>query len=354
MAISIDESIRLFKTEIIAQDQRLPQRRSEPLLEACGCLKQRFSTRKNVLAILGMTEGVILYMRKHQATANPDCLDFVKEALAHVVNIYEEGKFDPEKEKQLGQRMYKRFNELKRRLKARKTATAAPDRQESDQALRAAAKEQPDPNAIGQSDPNASDQEVQPTEPPPPDPPKKPVIGGSRPRPYAPGLEEPCLLVAIGEFPLLVADSAIALLEPIKPRHRPQYLAATEINLKDFSRLFRLLPRRFKGPLAEIPARRLKKLKLPLIMPRGGSLPPMPPEDADHLLVLSHGQWHGVIPVRLLRKQLCPLQRFQPGANGDIAGLGTTADDLSCPLLNPQTLLEREGFLTTPGRPTSQ
>ena len=125
MAISIDDSIRLFKSEIIAQDHRLPQRRSEPLLEACSCLKQRFKSRKNILAILGMAEGVILYMRKRQSTADPACLDFLKEALAHVVNIYEEGKFVPEQEDELGKRMYKRFTDLKNRQQERQTSLAS-------------------------------------------------------------------------------------------------------------------------------------------------------------------------------------------------------------------------------------
>ncbi|ADH86993.1 hypothetical protein [Desulfurivibrio alkaliphilus] len=336
MAISIDESIRIFKAEIISQDQRLPQRRSEPLLEACACLKQRFKSRKNILALLGMAEGVVLYMRKRQAVADPECLDFLKETLAHVVNIYEEGKFDPEREEELGRRMYKRFTGLKNQLQERRSPQPA---------NRAATPSQDRPPA--NTNPPAS-KASRPTVAPASN--AAGAAGSNRPHRYAPIPGESCRLIKIGEFPLLVVGKAVARLAPIKPSERQALLAATEVSLKDFSRLFRRLPRLFHGPLSKIPAGRLKKLKLPLILPRGGGLPPLPPENADHLLVLSHGQWHGVIPVRLAGSKPLTLKRFQAAANGDIAGLGTTDDDASYPLLNPRALLEREGFLTMPER----
>lgn len=336
MTISIDESIRLFKTEIIAQDQRLPPRRSEPLLAACACLKQRFSSRKNILAILGMTEGVILYMGKRQAAADPDCLDFLKEALAHVVNIYEEGKFVPEREEELGRRMHKRFTALKVHLKEqRQTQKAGPP---------VAAPRPPQPPQPQAPRPQPPRPQATPGQTPSP----QTVIAGGRTREYAPRVGEHFHLVAIGDFPLLIGTAAIALISPLKPRDRKTRLTATEIPLKDFRRLFTSLPRCFAGPLAQIPAGRLKKLKLPLILPQGGGLPLLPAEDADHLLVISHGQWHGVLPVHLETGAVLTLQRFQAAANGDIAGLATMDDDSSYPLLNPRTFLQREGFLTVP------
>ncbi|MDF1615397.1 hypothetical protein [Desulfurivibrio dismutans] len=382
MAISIDESIRIFKAEIISQDHRLPVRRSEPLLEACACLKQRFNSRKNILAMLGMAEGVILYMRKREATADPDCLDFLKEALAHVVNVYEEGKFDPQREEELGRRMYKRFTSLKNRLKERPaTPPTAPRTATEDGRAGSASQASPPPKpaATGYDVPPpppaapaneattaVADHGNQPASAPEaksavgngitkqsiaetaPLPPWERRRGNNRLHHYAPIPGEPCRLVELGDFPLLIPVNAIARLMPIKPRERQARLASTEVPLNAFGRLFRRLPRLFRGPLAKIPASRLKKLKLPLIMPRGGGLPTLPAEDADHLLVLSHGQWHGVVPVRLGNRNQLILQRFQTAANGDIAGLGTTDDDASYPLLNPRSLLEREGFLTMP------
>lgn len=120
MTLSIDESIQILKAEIIAQDWRLPQKRIEPLEEAFFCLKNRFRTRKNIHSILIMSDSVLKYLKKHGKTASPDFLEFLKEAMAHVVTMYEDSKFDPEKEKQLFKRVYGQFGRLKQKVKANK------------------------------------------------------------------------------------------------------------------------------------------------------------------------------------------------------------------------------------------
>lgn len=381
MALSIDESIRIFKAEIIAQDQQLPQRRAEPLLDACACLKLRFNSRKNTLAILGMAEGVTRYMLKRQATADPDCLDFLKEALAHVVNMYEDAKFNPEREEELGQRMYRRFTNLKATLKSRRSPTgptAHPTAKPPGSAAAAeefAAVAQPrlssDQDQTNASEPAESSAPNQTSPPPPaapgttssqhgplepaakpatPEPVSEPALrprttAAVHPRNYTPQQGEEMLLVRIGNFPLLVARSAIALQEKLKPRARSAYLASSQVALRDFSPLLGRLAGRFQGGLSQIPGSRLKKMHLPLVIPKGGGLPLLPDDQAQHLLVLSHGQWHGIIFGTLEDSLLLPLEHFQAAANGDIAGLGTTGD-ASYPLLNPRSLLEREGFLT--------
>jgi hypothetical protein len=341
MTISIDESIQIFKAEIIAQDQRLSGRRSEALLEACACLKLRFKSRKNVLALLGMAEGVIQYLRKRGGGADSECLDFLKETLAHVVNIYEEGKFDPQREEQLGQRMYKHFTALRATLKGRRATSAGPHPQP-------AAPQTPPGEAAGAEEPAPGPPPADVSPPPAADVPqaeKKSTPAAGPHRQYKPQIGESFQVIRIGEQTLAVAGSAIALTAKLRPRRRAAYLASCQIPLKDFNPLFGNLSRRFQGPLSTIPAGRLKKLNLPLVTPKGGDLPELPEEEAAHLMIISHGQWQGVLFGRLETTTPLTLQRFEAAANGDIAGLGTMEGDSVYQLLNHRALLEREGFL---------
>ena len=61
MILSLDESIQKLKTEIPPQDWSLSPKKIEPLQAAFTCLKNRFSTRKNALAILTIAESILLF-----------------------------------------------------------------------------------------------------------------------------------------------------------------------------------------------------------------------------------------------------------------------------------------------------
>jgi len=127
--LSLDEAIKKLKAEILSPVWDLPQKKIEPLEAAFSCLKNRFKTRKNALAILTMADSVLQYAKKQQEPLAVEFIDFLKEAMAHIVNIYEEGKFDPEHEEQLFKRVYSRFTILKKRVQAKKKAQAKPDKQ---------------------------------------------------------------------------------------------------------------------------------------------------------------------------------------------------------------------------------
>ena len=118
--LSIDESIQKLKTEIISQDWRLPQRRIEPLEAAFACLKQHFRNKKNALAILTMADNVLKYIKKHGNASEPSFIDFLKEAMAHVVTIFEDHELDPEQERQLFQRVYEQFSRLRQKIHTQK------------------------------------------------------------------------------------------------------------------------------------------------------------------------------------------------------------------------------------------
>ena len=116
--LSIEEAIHKLKAEIIAQDWRLSPRRAAGLEAAFACLGERFSTRKATAAMLVMAGSVLGYIKKFGGDP-PETIDFLKEAMAHVVNLYEDLEYDPDKEKQIFQSLYARFNALKKKIKER-------------------------------------------------------------------------------------------------------------------------------------------------------------------------------------------------------------------------------------------
>lgn len=118
--LSIDESVKRLKAEIIAQDWGLSEKRIELLDAAFSCLKQRFKNRKAAHAILIMAGSVLDYVKRKGENTPSDSIDFLKESMAHVVNLYEADEFEPEKEEQLFKGLYYRFNSLKEKIKSAK------------------------------------------------------------------------------------------------------------------------------------------------------------------------------------------------------------------------------------------
>jgi len=328
LSISIEESIQRFKTEILAQDWRMPARRIPPLVEAAETLGKRFSTRKHLKAILTMITSVLSYLEKHQEQADDIFVDFLKEAMAHVVNVYEDGRFDPEQEEVLFRKMYGKFNVLKERVK--KTSPAAVKPVPADNQAPPEKKSSEPPETAGTSSPASKR------------PPSAPTGAVET---FSPLPGTPFRVVTVGHFPLAFCADNVALMEQLHPKKRKAYLATSQVPLKDFRRTFRRLSARFQGPLREIPSSRLKKLVLPLVTPRGMGLPSLPDEEADTLVIISHNQWHGVVLCREPDPELRILARFQEGKNGDIAGLAYLDDETQVPMLNHRTLLKREGFL---------
>jgi hypothetical protein len=116
--LSLDESIKQLKAEIISQDWRVSKKRAELLTAAFACLKQRFKNRKRVFAIIVMANNVLLYIQKKGDARATGAIDFLKEAMAHVVTSYEDSSLDPEKDKKIFNMLYGRFNQLKDKIQA--------------------------------------------------------------------------------------------------------------------------------------------------------------------------------------------------------------------------------------------
>lgn len=117
MSVSIEEAIQRLKAEIIAQDWRLSQKRADALEAAFACLRERFRNRKSTQAILFMVGSVVGYIKK-RGDILPAAIDFLKEAMAHVVSLYEDLDFDPEKEEKIFTSLFQKFNKLKTTIKA--------------------------------------------------------------------------------------------------------------------------------------------------------------------------------------------------------------------------------------------
>ncbi len=125
MSISIEESIQRLKAEIIAQDWRLSPNRTQQLEAALACLKNRYKTRKATHAMLMMAASVLTHIKKHGAKP-PETIDFIKEAMAHVVGLHEDLTFVPEKEDKIFKGLYKRFTLLKKKINSSQIRTQPP------------------------------------------------------------------------------------------------------------------------------------------------------------------------------------------------------------------------------------
>ena len=329
MTLSIDESLQKLKAEILAQDWRLPPRRIEPLEQAFACLTQRFKSRKHVLAILTMADSVLRYLKKQENDPPPACIDFLKEAMAHVVSIHEDGKFDPEREEALFKRVYSQFSLLKQLVQ----------KERQDEGIDEPPPTEPPATANPALTPTGGTTSSSPAERPA----KVPQI-------YAPPPGTAFRCLTLGDLTVGIEEETIAFISTLSAKKRKAYIKTSHIPLKDFAPFFGSLAGQFHGPLAAIKSSKLKKLELPLMTPQGLGLPAVPGDDVQFLLVVSCGQWHGVVLADLVAEELRLLRTFTKGKNGDIAGTGTMDDESLLPLLNPTTLVQREGFLAAVDR----
>lgn len=343
MILSLDESIQKLKTEILSQDWSLSPRKIEPLLAAFTCLKNRFSTRKNALAILTMAESVLLYAQKRQEQVPPEFIDFLKETMAHVVNMYEDGKFDPDRDAEVFKRVYGKFAKLKEKVAAEKGRTPGT----AGQPAGAAADLESFEEGAGLDDVPPDRAQVKTVRSPAALVPGQAAAKAraAKPLPSQPGaMLRP---ITIGKLPLAIAEEHLALIKPLSPKKRKKYLRNSQIPLKDLGGWFGRLSGQMKGPLSLLKNSKLKKLLLPLMVPRGMGLADIPDEEATVLVVVSSGHWHGVLLCRRAGEP-APLLSLAPTKNGDLVGPARLEDDQELQLLDISQLLEREGFLFMP------
>lgn len=106
-----DSAIEQMRAEIIAQDWQLSSQRITRLREAFAHLSAFFKNRSHALALLRMACSVLDHIDQ-QGCDEANALDFLKEDMAHIVNLYEDDEYDPERTEQTVRRAYKRFLRL--------------------------------------------------------------------------------------------------------------------------------------------------------------------------------------------------------------------------------------------------
>ncbi len=108
---SIQAAIQHLRAEIIAPDWRLSPQRLIRLRAALASLRPLFAMRNHALALLKMANSIVDHI-ENDDRQQIIFIEFLKEALAHIVNFYDEDHADPEREKETAQRLYKRFQSL--------------------------------------------------------------------------------------------------------------------------------------------------------------------------------------------------------------------------------------------------
>jgi hypothetical protein len=420
--LSINESIKRLKVEIIAQDWGLSEKRIDLLEAAFSCLKQRFKNRKAAHAILIMAGSVLDYVKRKGESTPSESIDFLKEAMAHIVNLYEADEFDLEKDEKLFKGLYFRFNALKEKIKAGKTPGVSETAQSP--AAHAAAKRQDVPEDDFDEDalvPENIDQlrqkvlnlreseldldrsevdrlvhdlqnsleraeyvgetirqlltellHVRETaaaerteenipedivdditaEPQQPLPASWVARADLVPQMAAEGTSvKNCPATELRGITLAgslvyIQENAIALVREVTKDKLQEYLKNSNVPLKDFGSFFKRLAKQFKGSLATIPDKKLKKLTLPIMVPAGHLLEDVPDENGLQLVFVTNGQWNGVIVCSDVAREPVTMVKFKNAKNGDFVGVGFSGGGLELPLLNVVSILRREGFLT--------
>ncbi len=409
--VSISESVQRLKSEIIAQDWGLSEKRIDLLEAAFACLKERFKSRKAAHAILIMAGSVLDYVKNKGENTPSDSIDFLKESMAHVVNLYETDDFVPENDEKLFKSLYFRFNVLKKKIQDEKdplAQTVSDPQGESDQnddpidmvpedidqlkqkvaelheaetgletdnfdqlvqelqvsleraeyvgetlrqmlgeMVRISSSDNRDATSTLQIGINTNEPVDSPVEdvavvsPPLASSSKAKKVSTLKNCP-ATELRE----INLSGTSVFIQESAVALIRDLPEIKQKEYIKNSNVPLRDFGGFFRGLAKQFKGSLANIVDKKLKKLTLPIMVPTGLSLSDMPDVNATHLVVLTNGHWNGVLLCSTVGEQPVTMVKFKKAKNGDFVGIGYTQNKEELNVLNAVSVLRREGFLT--------
>jgi hypothetical protein len=426
--LSIDESIQRLKAEIIAQDWGLSTKRIDLLEAAFACLQERFKSRKAAHAILIMAGSVLDYVKRKGENTPSNSIDFLKEAMAHIVNLYEADTFDPESEEKLFNGLFYRFKGLKKKIKEEKEREEGKETEPPDED---SSKESPPdvPKEEDISDLFVSDNIEQIFIPETIDRIKERIVSLHTETDTDRGLSEVDLLIddlqmsleraenvgstikqlvanlqtvregfvgannkveednsensvashevsGMANMPdeqpkrvlevhsikkcapkelrglifdgvsLYVEEAAISMIKEISAVRQRDYIRHSSVPLKDFCLFFfSNLAKQFKGSLRHVPNKKLKKLTLPIMIPKGLDLPDAPDPDARTLVCVANGQWNGAFLCSSVSNETITMVKFQKNKNGDILGNGFCEAGEVFSLLDTVTVLRREGFL---------
>lgn len=394
--IPVEEAIKRLKAEVIAQDWRLSPKRAASLEDAFQCLRRHFNTRKAMQAMLIMAGSVLEHIRKRNGKP-PETIDFLKEAMAHIVSLYEDLDDEPEREKAVFDTLFKRFQGLKQKIKnhghpeVKKPSPlltvdlttdilppSEPDEHPRAKSAPAVSLPQQGPDnesvqvellitelqkALEKAGEAGSAIKMMLAEALNADaaasPPRTSKAGAeaaaensksARAKTPIPAPAEPCPATDLRELVmngihLALPAECVALTQSIKPAIMRRCLTTNQLPLKYLSGFMQRLAPRLNSRLSELKERKLKKISLPLIIPRGVILSARPDKEASILMIISHDNWHGVLACAEVNPELSVMTRFAKQRNGDIAGIGYIDDERQVMVLDALQILKREGFL---------
>ncbi len=153
-------------------------------------------------------------------------------------------------------------------------------------------------------------------------------------------------VLSVGNREMAVPEEYIAAVKEINDRQSAKCLQQASVRLKDLAGFWADLTEEFVGPLSRYDRGVLKKMILPVMIPKGIGLSELPDSEARSLVVLSAGNWHGVILCSKVHEQPVLPGHFSVARNGDVAGEIMRTNVEAVLLIDAVSLLKREGFLT--------
>jgi hypothetical protein len=375
VTLPVEDAIVRLKAEVIAQDWRLSPKRVEQLEAAFASLREHFHGRKPTHAMLVMVTNVLEYIKTH-GNSPPDTIDFLKEAMAHLVNHYEELVDDPAQEDQTFQALFRRFTSLKEKIQQKSVAPSPsmPTGQPPPPPLIQTGSDPQDDgsplvvinldrllsefkNGLCKAGPvgealNALLEEWL----------LSPAVtallqgvagmGAALERKfsvpdeqYTPCPPTPVRIITINGLSVAIQSSVIALIRPVTRAKAQIYAQEATVPLKDFSRFMRRLSRQFSSSLSLVKERTLMELCLPIMTAEGQEFHEVAPAAFTTLVVISNGNWHGALACdAILAAEQCMI-KFAKQPNGDLVGTAWLEDGGRIPLLDPVSMLRREGIL---------
>lgn len=153
-------------------------------------------------------------------------------------------------------------------------------------------------------------------------------------------------LLSCGSRSMAVPEGNIAAIKELHGKQPAKYSKQGSVPLRDLGRFWSDLSDEFNGPLADYSSSFLKKMSLPVMVPKGIGFSELPDTGASFLVVLSSGNWHGVVLASFVEEQPILLGNFDLGRNGDVAGQIERTNLDAILLIDVVSLLKREGFLT--------
>jgi len=376
VTLPVEDAIARLKAEVIAQDWRLSPKRVEQLEAAFTSLREQFQGRKPVHAMLVMATNVLEYIKTH-GNSPPETIDFLKEAMAHLVNLYEELVDDPAHEERTFQILFARFTTLKGKIQQKAVGPLAPLPAGQPPAVPVSAArpepldEGPPVEAIALDRLFTEFKSGLSTAGPMGSALKGlfdawllspgvaallqkglPSMGGvsRREAPVPDGQYTPCpptsvRIITISGLAVAIQSSVIALIRPVSPAKSQIYLQDATVPLKDFSRFMQRLSRQFNGSLSLVKERTLMELSLPIMTAEGQEFHEGAPASCTTLVIVSNGNWHGALACDEIQVVEQSMIKFAKQPNGDLVGTAWLEDGGRIPLLDPLSMLRREGIL---------